>query len=280
MLPKRKGPPPLEGLFVSNHTNWSNIMSPEERAHIARENGAKSRGPKTEEGKAKSSRNALKDGSRAEKFKHFVPPHPAVACIEDRAAYMQLVDDLIAIYKPLNQVALQAVGDIATARWQIERLNLCVTMHWNLALIAASNKPAGGTLAPELHEIKKVVDASTELLSGNSMLTKLNREIAHLQQVIGRAERRIKFIHANFPDFAPTPKRTQESEPENVATEELNESEPEKNAEDLPPIFTSEDSPEVIAHYQREFPGRRIVIVPQENVDYGDTKPRRPRKAA
>jgi len=255
-------------------------MSKEERAKISRENGAKSRGPKSEEGKAKSARNALKDGSRAEKLKHFVPPHSAVVCTEDRAAYMQLVDDLIAIYKPLNQVALHAVGDIAAARWQIERMNLCITMHWNLALVAASNKPAGGTLAPELHDIKTMVDASTGLLSGNSMLTKLNREIARLQIVIGRAERRIKFLHANFPDFAPTRKQTQESEPENVTNEEVIESEPEKIAEDLPPIFTSEDTPAVIEAYKKEFPGRRIVIVPAENVDYSAHVPRAPRKSS
>jgi len=255
-------------------------MSPEERARIARENGAKSRGPKTEEGKARSSRNAIKDGSRAEKLKHFVPPHEAVVCNEDREAYRDLVDQLVAIYKPYNQVAFQAVGDIAAARWQIDRLNLCITMHWNLALIAAAKKPSPVGLDPDLREIIIRVDASAHLLSGNSMLTKLNREIARLQQVIGCAERRIKFNHAKFSDFAPTRKQTQESEPEDVATEELSESEPAKSDDDLPPIFTSEDSPEVIAHYQREFPGRRIVIVAKENVDYGDTKPRRPRKAA
>jgi len=255
-------------------------MSKEERARISRENGAKSRGPKSEEGKARSSRNAMKDGSRAEKLKHFVPPHEAVVCNEDRETYRVLVDQLVAIYKPYNQVAFQAVGDIAAARWQIDRLNLCITMHWNMALVAAANKPAPANLEPELREIMTMSDASAELLSGNSMLTKLNREIARLQIVIGRAERRIKFIHANFPDFAPTNKQTQESKPESVVTEELIESEPEKNGDELPPIFTSEDTPAVIEAYKKEFPGRRIVIVPAENVDYGAHVPRTPRKSS
>jgi len=222
----------------------------------------------------------MKDGSRAEKLKHFVPPHEAVVCNEDREAYRELVDQLVAIYKPYNQVAFQAVGDIAAARWQIDRLNLCITMHWNMALIAAAKKPVDTGLDPDLREIIIRVDASAELLTGNSVLTRLNREIARLQQVIVRAERRIKFIHANFPDFAPTSKQTQPAEEENVANTEVSEPEPENNDEELPPIFTSEDTPEVIAHYQREFPGRRIVIVAKENVDYGDTKPRRPRKVA
>jgi len=255
-------------------------MTKEERARIARENGAKSKGPVSDAGKAKSARNALKDGSRADKFAHFVPPHEVVVCNEDRNLYMQLVDDLVAIYKPLNQAAYACVGDMAAARWQIRRLSQCITIHWNLALIAAGNKPAGGNLAPELFEVKAIADASAELLSGNNVLTKLNREIARLQTVVARLERRIKFIHANFPDFAPTRKQTQEKEEENVAKEELNDIEPEKNDEDLPPIFTSENTPEVIAAYQREFPGRRIVIVAPENVDYGDKVPRRPRRAA
>ena len=71
-------------------------------------------------------------------------------CNEDRKAYMQSVDELVAIYKPLNQAAYACVGDMAAARWQIRRLSQCITIHWNLALIAAGNKPAGGNLAPEL----------------------------------------------------------------------------------------------------------------------------------
>src|SRR3954447_2794838 len=40
-------------------------LTPEERAEISRRNGAKSRGPKTEAGRAASSRNSTKHGMRA-----------------------------------------------------------------------------------------------------------------------------------------------------------------------------------------------------------------------
>jgi hypothetical protein len=254
-------------------------MTKEERAKLARENGSKSRGPKTEEGKAKSARNALKDGARAEKYGHYVPAHEACLVNEDRKQYAALVDELVAIYRPQNQAAFAIIGDMANARWQIDRLNRCITMHWNSAFIAASRRPTN-TNDPELDEMKLMVDASADLLSGNSVLSKLNREIAKLQMTLARSGRAIKFIHANFPDFAPVNKQTEPAEEENVAKEELNETEPEKSEEELPPIFTSEDTPAVIEAYKREFPGRRIVIVSQENVDYGDKVPRRPRRAA
>jgi hypothetical protein len=126
-----------------------------------------------------------------------------------------------------------------------------------------------------------MVDASTELLSGNGVLSKLNREIARLQQTLSRSERRIKFIHANFPDFAPGPnKRTQEPEATNTANEALTPTEPENHDNSEPPVFTTENIPEVIAAYKREFPGRRIVIVPSGNPEFDEEMPRAPRKVA
>ena len=70
--------------------------SPEERARIARENGAKSRGPVTPEGKAASSRNAIKTGEHANS-KSVYTPHPSVLTNEDRQGFFRLVDDLIQI---------------------------------------------------------------------------------------------------------------------------------------------------------------------------------------
>ncbi|MFN0102670.1 MAG: hypothetical protein ACKV2U_11340, partial [Bryobacteraceae bacterium] len=258
-------------------------MTTEERAKIARENGAKSHGPKTEEGKARSSRNALKDGDHAAKLSHFVPPHEAILCNESREDYETLVEELVAIYKPQNQAAFAVVGDMASARWQLDRLNRCITMQWNLALINAGKKP--NTLAPELHELKVLADASAELLSGNGVLPKLNREIARLQQVLARAERRVKFIHANFPDFAPArPQQTQPPEEAVIANTELTPTQPEECEENEPPLFVTENVPSVIAAYKNEFPGRRIVILPPDNVAKGidreDNMPRAPRKVA
>jgi len=120
-------------------------MTREERAKIARENGAKSHGPKTQNGKAASSRNAIKSGEHATKLAMFVPPHSAVLCNEKRQDYARLVEELLAVYLPVNEVARSIVRTIAIARWEIERLRACVTMHWNVALVDNAELPASST---------------------------------------------------------------------------------------------------------------------------------------
>ena len=164
-------------------------MSNEERARIARENGAKSKGPVTDAGKAKVSANAVKTGEHVDTLAQFLPPHQAVLCSEDRPQYYQLLRQLIEIYQPINQLAAAVVRDIAIAQWQIERLHTCVTVQWNLALIDNAAKPS--TLAAET------------LIGRKGAVGKLSREIAQLQRAIASLERRLKFIHNTFPNPAP-----------------------------------------------------------------------------
>jgi hypothetical protein len=135
-----------------------NFGLPSARAEASRRNGAKSKGPKTAEGKARSARNALKHGLRAEKF--------VVLGDEDLAAFDALQAALMAELAP--QGALQAVlaRRIVAATWRLERAermeaelfarNLWGTTSFGLALIRDSNGPRafdtllryrGGTLA-------------------------------------------------------------------------------------------------------------------------------------
>ena len=83
------------------------------RAEASRRNGAKSRGPKSPEGKARSAQNALKHGLRAEK--HVVLPD------EDAAEFAELEAALIEELAPVG--ALQAVlaRRVAVAAWRLAR---------------------------------------------------------------------------------------------------------------------------------------------------------------
>jgi hypothetical protein len=240
-------------------------MTKEERAEQSRINGAKSRGPVSAEGKARSSRNALKDGQHADALKHLLPPHEVVLCNEDRQEYYNLVERLLATYKPANEAARQAVGDIAAARWQISRLNICLTMSWNLALL--DHGRAIADTAGDLIEAQAMLLTAKDLLNPTGLITRLNREIRHLQRFIAAAERRIHFLHTHFQNEE---ERTQPDQPQPAETKQQPVSEPIIIEGNEPAVFTTENTPDVINYYKTRFPGRKIVILPPDDPDNGD----------
>lgn len=248
-------------------------MTKEERAQIARENGAKSRGPATDAGKAKSSRNAIKSGEHATKLDLFVPPHSAVLCNEERQRYATLVEELLAIYRPVNNVALAVVKSIAIANWEIARLRACVTMQWNMALIQAGQKPS--TLAPELLEMESMVAASTVLYAPSGTVRQLNRQIDQFELRIARLERRLKFIHSTFAN-TPIPQPIENTPVEPAPAPEIPENEP--------PLFVTETNATVIEAYKKLYPNREIVVLPPDEVALGleieDDMPSAPRNTA
>ena len=83
------------------------------RAEAARVNGAKSKGPKTEEGKAVSSQNALHFGLNAAQV--IIPG-------EDPAEFEELLTDLCKTYCPGTLVEFDLVCEMAAARWRLRRL--------------------------------------------------------------------------------------------------------------------------------------------------------------
>ena len=83
------------------------------RAEASRRNGAKSRGPKTPEGKARSAQNALKHGMRAQKY--------VVLPEEDAAAFAALEAALTLELAPQGVLQSILVGRIARAAWRLER---------------------------------------------------------------------------------------------------------------------------------------------------------------
>jgi hypothetical protein len=88
------------------------LLSPA-RAEASRKNGAKSRGPVTPEGKARSSRNALRHGLCAEKF--------AVVDGESAEAFAAFEAALVADLAPEGALQALLAGRIARAAWRLER---------------------------------------------------------------------------------------------------------------------------------------------------------------
>jgi hypothetical protein len=83
------------------------------RAEASRKNGARSRGPKTSEGKARSAQNALKHGLRAQKY--------VVLPEEDAAEFAGLEAALIAELAPVGALQTVLARRVAVAAWRLAR---------------------------------------------------------------------------------------------------------------------------------------------------------------
>jgi hypothetical protein len=88
-------------------------MSSELKSEAARINGAKSRGPKTPEGKEASSRNSLKHGMTAR--------HTYILECENAGEFKEFLAEHIAIHQPATPPEKELVEQMAIARWRIRR---------------------------------------------------------------------------------------------------------------------------------------------------------------
>jgi hypothetical protein len=101
------------------------------RAEASRRNGAMARGPKTPEGKARSSQNALKHGLRGQKY--------VVLPDEDAAEFAALEAALIEELTPQGVLQSVLVGRIARAAWRLARADRI-----EIELIEERHIPNGG----------------------------------------------------------------------------------------------------------------------------------------
>jgi hypothetical protein len=83
------------------------------RAEAARANGAKSRGPATPDGRAKSSRNSLRHGLSA---KSVLLPD------ESHEQFQLLLDAHIQQFRPTTPVEMDLVEAMALSRWRLRRI--------------------------------------------------------------------------------------------------------------------------------------------------------------
>ena len=89
-------------------------MTKEQKAAIARMNGAKSQGPKTAHGKAMSSKNALQHGLTAK--------NAIVLESESEEEFQIMLANYRAAYNPRSAVELDLVDQMVIARWRLHRL--------------------------------------------------------------------------------------------------------------------------------------------------------------
>ena len=94
-------------------------MTSELKSATARANGAKSKGPKTAEGRDKSSRNSLVHG--------FTAKNTIVLACENEDEFQELLRDYSATYQPGSPVEVGLVDEMVACRWRMQRLRVIET---------------------------------------------------------------------------------------------------------------------------------------------------------
>ena len=224
-------------------------MTPEQKAKIARDNGAKSKGPTTETGKDRARAHALKHGHRATTLAHLAQPHSAVFCNEDTQAFFRLFADLVAAYQPAGAVALDIVREIAAARWEITRAQLTIASNHNRAIHLEQSKPHN--LPDELKPVEIAINVNNALFK---LTEQYSRAIDRSLNRIARLERRLQFVHKNFPIPGPAPERTNDEIPQPMENE----------VDDPNPLITDDPSETTRKAYELFFPGRKLFVVKPE----------------
>jgi hypothetical protein len=103
-------------------TKSQNTLS---KSAAARANGAKSRGPSTPAGRARSSRNSLRHGLAAPSAN--LPPASVVLPTESRKDFQILLDSHLAQFNPSSGVETELVHIMASVRWRLRRLQAIET---------------------------------------------------------------------------------------------------------------------------------------------------------
>jgi hypothetical protein len=128
------------------------VCSPE----ISRVNGAKSRGPKTERGKAVVSRNALKHGLRA--------TNPPILLSEDLETFQGMVQSLVDEYSPKTATEHLLIQQVAMGWQRLHRIWGTETAIANLEMIRAEREtkyPRRKTAIALLREDEEQFDPRT-----------------------------------------------------------------------------------------------------------------------
>jgi hypothetical protein len=158
------------------------------RAAASRRNGAKSRGPRTPEGKARSAQNALKHGFRAQRF--------VVVGDEDPQEFAALEAALLDELAPEGALQSVLAARIARAAWRLER----------------AERIEAELFAHEMHSLFGDADLGLALIrdcNGARAFDTLLRYRASAQAEFSRTLRTLKALQAEAAAPAPRPARPQ-----------------------------------------------------------------------
>ena len=149
------------------------------KADVARENGRKSKGPTSEEGKKRSSRNGIKHGLTANQN--------TLLSMESAEEYDEVYQAYVADLRPHTKAELRIVQRIANLDWRLERVVMMETCLQNIELAMKCDK----ILARfgSIDAIGLVVEAWKESCTNSSPLELLRRYQSSLTHQLGAAQK-------------------------------------------------------------------------------------------
>ena len=182
-------------------------MSKLTKAESARINGAKSKGPKTEEGKQRSRFNALRHGLAAN-----------TVCLtqQERPIFEAMVEDYNQRFKPADTVEEDLIEQMCVAKWRQRR---CWSMETAaLSLQVDRDRPALDHEYVELDDMTRNTIAFMNLADKNDFLKVLGRYEASARRAYHRALKDLRDLQAerkaNLPNEPTEPEEDEESDAE------------------------------------------------------------------
>ena len=178
-------------------------MPSDRKIQSARANGAKSRGPITPEGRAKSSRNAVTHGLTA---------NAIVMYTESEPKFNQIRESYLARFEPQDQVELDLVDQMVAARWRLERI-------WTIESAVIEIKMR--TQEPQVERDFAIIDQETRtavafegLAEDSKVLQLVSRYESRYQRNYSNALKTLLLLRASSPlPNEPNPKNEHPPEP-------------------------------------------------------------------
>lgn len=172
----------------------------------SRSNGAKSSGPATSEGKARSSQNGTKHGLFSTNI---------LLRKESREAWEQLAADLTGRFQPADNVELNIIHEMASSTWRAQRCTAMETalLDMEIDVVELTDAPAQ---SPE-DEIRVAATAYAKAVGRDNALVELGRQSIRLNNLWMRLYKQLLHLQNNRPEPAPEPPAPKsKSEPEVV----------------------------------------------------------------
>ena len=160
-------------------------MATRKQQEAARRNGAKSRGPVTPEGKARSAQNNARHGLTGQTL---------VLQNEDPEQFRQLQDSYRSHFEPDNEIEKDLVDDLIAARWRLRR---AIALETSVLDITLDRQAAEhGSETPEPTAAHRTALAWIELSGESHALTLLSRYEARLRSQYEKTLKQLRQLQA------------------------------------------------------------------------------------